>query len=214
VSGSSASGSEVHRALADDVARDPAAALPAPHVGVANLANALTVARLLMVPLFAALLGASGDEHPNLRLTATAVFVVASLTDRVDGEIARRRAIITDFGKIADPIADKALTGAALIGLSAIGDLAWWVTVVILAREVGVTLLRFWVIRRGVIAASRGGKAKTVVQAVAIGLYLLPINAFWGSVRWWLMGVALIVTLATGLDYVARAVRLRRTTKR
>ncbi|HET9186851.1 MAG TPA: CDP-alcohol phosphatidyltransferase family protein, partial [Acidothermaceae bacterium] len=153
-------------------------------------------------------------EHPNLRLTATAVFVIASLTDRVDGEIARRREIVTDFGKIADPIADKALTGAALIGLSAIGDLAWWVTVVILAREIGVTLLRFWVIRRGVIAASRGGKVKTVVQAVAIGLYLLPINAFWGSVRWWLMGVALIVTIATGLDYVARAVKLRRRTNK
>ncbi|HXR40803.1 MAG TPA: CDP-diacylglycerol--glycerol-3-phosphate 3-phosphatidyltransferase [Acidothermaceae bacterium] len=187
----------------------PARPLP-PHVGVANLANGLTVARLLMVPLFAALLAAAGSDQPDLRLAATAVFVVASLTDRVDGEIARRRSIITDFGKIADPIADKALTGAALIGLSAIGDLPWWVTVVVLIRELGVTALRFWVIRRGVIAASRGGKVKTVVQAVAIGLYLLPINAFWGTVRWWLMAVAVAVTLGTGVDYVARAVRLRR----
>ena len=208
MTGSPLSGSGLERASSVD---DSAPARPAqPHVGVANLANGLTVARLLMVPLFAALLGAAGNEHPNLRLTATAVFVVASLTDRVDGEIARRRAIITDFGKIADPIADKALTGAALIALSAIGDLAWWVTVVILAREIGVTGLRFWVIRHGVMAASRGGKVKTVVQAVAIGLYLLPVSHFWGSVRWWMMGVALIITLATGLDYVARAVRLRR----
>jgi CDP-diacylglycerol--glycerol-3-phosphate 3-phosphatidyltransferase len=206
------SGSGLERVPSVD---DAAPGRPAqPHVGVANLANGLTVVRLLMVPLFAALLGSAGNEHPNLRLTATAVFVVASLTDRVDGEIARRRAIVTDFGKIADPIADKALTGAALIALSAIGDLAWWVTLVILAREIGVTLLRFWVIRHGVMAASRGGKVKTVVQAVAIGLYLLPIAHFWGSVRWWLMGVALIVTLATGVDYVARAVRLRRARRR
>lgn len=183
-------------------------------VGVANIANALTVLRLLMVPLFAVLLAAAGHAHPNLRLTATAVFVVASLTDRVDGQLARSRSIETDFGRIADPIADKALIGTAMIALSALGDLAWWVTVVVLAREVGVTLLRFWVIKRGVIAASRGGKVKTVMQAVAIGLYLLPISHFWGTVRWWLMGLAVVITLATGLDYVARAIRLRRATVR
>jgi CDP-diacylglycerol---glycerol-3-phosphate 3-phosphatidyltransferase len=185
-----------------------------PHVGVANLANALTVVRLLMVPLFAALLGTAGSGHPGLRLGATAVFIVASLTDRVDGEIARRRSIVTDFGKIADPIADKALIGAALIGLSAISDLPWWVTAVVLVREVGVTGLRFWVIRRGVIAASRGGKVKTVLQAVAIGFYLLPINGVWGTLRWWLMAIAVAVTLATGIDYLARALRLRRATAR
>jgi CDP-diacylglycerol--glycerol-3-phosphate 3-phosphatidyltransferase len=165
-----------------------------------------------MVPLFAALLATAGNAHPGFRLAATGVFVVASLTDRVDGEIARRRSIVTDFGKIADPIADKALTGAALIGLSAIADLPWWVTVVVLVREVGVTGLRFWVIRRGVIPASRGGKAKTLLQAVAIGLYLLPIHSFWGTVRWWLMAIAVIVTLVTGIDYLARALRLRRAT--
>jgi len=183
-----------------------------PHVGVANLANALTVARLLMVPVFVALLIAAGNEHPDLRLGATGVFVVASLTDRVDGEIARRRSIVTDFGKIADPIADKALVGAALLGLSAIGNLPWWVTIVVLARELGVTALRFWVIRRGVIAASRGGKVKTVVQAIAIGLYLLPIHGAYGTLRWWLMAVAVVITLATGIDYLARALRLRRAT--
>jgi len=174
------------------------------------LANALTVARLLMVPLFAVFLATAGDSRPGWRLGATAVFVVASLTDRVDGEIARRRSIVTDFGKIADPIADKALIGAAMIGLSVIGDLAWWVTVVVLARELGVTGLRFWVIRRGVIPASRGGKVKTVAQAVAIGLYLLPIWGVWGTVRWWLMALAVAITLGTGIDYLARAIRLRR----
>jgi CDP-diacylglycerol--glycerol-3-phosphate 3-phosphatidyltransferase len=188
------------------------AATAHPPAGIANLANALTVVRLLMVPLFAALLGVAGDTHRALRVAATVVFVAASLTDRVDGEIARRRSIVTDFGKIADPIADKALTGAALITLSAIGDLPWYVTVVVLAREVGVTALRFWVIRRGVIAASRGGKVKTVVQAFAIGLYLLPLHGAWASARAWLMAVAVVITLATGIDYVARAVSLRRAT--
>jgi CDP-diacylglycerol--glycerol-3-phosphate 3-phosphatidyltransferase len=173
----------------------------------------LTVVRLLMVPLFFALLIAAGDHNSGLRLVATAVFVIAALTDRVDGEIARRRSLVTDFGKIADPIADKALTGAALIALSLIGDLAWWVTLLILARELGVTMLRFWVIRRGVIAASRGGKVKTVVQSFATGFYLLPIDGAWGTFRWWLMGVAIIITLATGLDYVMRAIRLRRATR-
>ncbi len=140
------------------------------------------------------------------------MFVLASLTDRFDGEVARRRGTVTDFGKIADPIADKALTGAALISLSSISDLPWWVTVVILAREIGITLLRFWVIRRGVLAASRGGKVKTLLQVVAIGLYLLPLSGPMASVRAYLMGAAVVITLVTGVDYVARAIRLRRTT--
>jgi CDP-diacylglycerol--glycerol-3-phosphate 3-phosphatidyltransferase len=183
-----------------------------PQAGVANLANAFTVARLLMVPIFTAMLVTAGNDRNGWRLLATAVFVVASLTDRVDGAIARRRGTVTDFGKIADPIADKALIGAALITLSSLGDLPWWVTVVVLAREIGVTLLRFWVIRRGVLAASRGGKVKTVLQSVAIGLYLLPLTGVMASVRAYLLAVAIVVTLVTGVDYVARAIRLRRMT--
>jgi CDP-diacylglycerol--glycerol-3-phosphate 3-phosphatidyltransferase len=183
-----------------------------PQAGVANLANAFTVARLLMVPIFTAMLVTAGNDRNGWRLLATAVFVVASLTDRVDGAIARRRGTVTDFGKIADPIADKALIGAALITLSSLSDLPWWVTVVVLAREIGVTLLRFWVIRRGVLAASRGGKVKTVLQSVAIGLYLLPLSGVMASVRAYLLAVAIVVTLVTGVDYVARAVRLRRMT--
>jgi CDP-diacylglycerol---glycerol-3-phosphate 3-phosphatidyltransferase len=178
-----------------------------------NLANQLTVLRLLLVPVLAWLLyeiGAASDERP-WSIAAFLVFIGASATDSVDGEIARRRGLITNFGIVADPIADKALTGTALIGLSVLGDLPWWVTIAFLVREFGVTLLRFWVIRHGVIPASRGGKLKTVLQVIAIGLYLLPLTGPLATGRAWVMGAALIVTLVTGVDYVARAVRLRRT---
>src|SRR5258708_26450821 len=117
--------------------------------------------------------------------------------------------MITDFGKIADPIADKALIGSALITLSALGEVAWWVTVVIMVREVGVTALRFWVIRHGVIPASRGGKVKTVLQMIAIGLYILPVDIGWARPA--IMAAAVAVTLVTGADYLLRAIRLRRT---
>ena len=137
------------------------------------------------------------------------MFVVASATDFVDGELARRQGLVTTFGKIADPIADKALTGTALVGLSYLGELPWWVTIVILVREIGVTLLRFWVIRHGVIPASRGGKAKTVAQMVAILLYLLPLTGWLVTAREVVMGVAVLLTVVTGVDYVARALRLR-----
>ena len=178
-----------------------------------NLANQLTVLRLLLVPVLAWLLyeiGAASDELP-WSVAAFLVFIGASATDSVDGEIARRRGLITNFGIVADPIADKALTGTALIGLSLLGDLPWWVTIAFLVREFGVTLLRFWVIRHGVIPASRGGKLKTVLQVIAIGLYLLPLTGPLATGRAWVMGAALVVTLVTGLDYVARALRLRRT---
>ncbi|MEZ5116369.1 MAG: CDP-diacylglycerol--glycerol-3-phosphate 3-phosphatidyltransferase [Candidatus Nanopelagicales bacterium] len=177
---------------------------------VGNLPNALTLLRLLLVPVFAWLLLADAGADAGMRIAAAAVFVFASVTDLVDGALARRLGAVTTFGKVADPIADKALTGVALVGLSALGELPWWVTLVILAREVGVTLLRFWVIRHGVIPASRGGKAKTVAQMVAITLYLLPLDGPWLVVRAVVMGVAVVLTLATGADYVVRAVRLRR----
>lgn len=178
-----------------------------PQPGVVNAANALTVLRLVLVPVFVWLLLAGGA---GWRTGALAVFLIASVTDLLDGRIARQRGLITDFGKIADPIADKALTGAALVTLSAQGELAWWVTAVILARELGVTALRFWVIRHGVIAASRGGKIKTLLQVLAIALYVLPGPP--GIVRMVVMGLALVVTVVTGADYAVRAVRLRRST--
>ena len=178
-------------------------ATPAP--GLVNLANALTVVRLILVPVVVICLLAGG---PVWRVAAFIAFIVASVTDLLDGRIARSRGLITDFGKIADPIADKALTGSALITLSYLGELAWWITAVIVVREVAVTALRFWVIRRGVIAASRGGKAKTMLQVIAISLYVLPWHIV--LVREIVMGAALVVTVVTGIDYTARAFRLRR----
>ena len=179
-----------------------------------NIANALTVLRLLLVPVFGALLLARAGDDRGFRIGACAVFALASYTDRVDGQLARRRNLVTSFGKLADPIADKALIGAALIGLSLLDELPWWVTVLVVVREIGVTLLRFWVIRHGVIAASRGGKLKTLLQAVAIGLYVLPLTGPLASTRAAVMALAVLVTMVTGIDYVARAVTLRRTSAR
>ena len=193
---------------ADPVSTPPQAAR------LVNLPNALTVLRLALVPLFAVLLLQNDGLGDTGRYWATLVFVLAIVTDRYDGLIARRTGQVTEFGKLADPIADKALISTALIGLSILALLPWWVTVVILARELGVTLLRFWVIRHGVIAASRGGKAKTVVQSVAIGLYILPMSGALATARGWVMAVAVVLTVVTGLDYVYRAVTLRRTSAR
>ncbi len=132
------------------------------------------------------------------------------ITDLFDGELARRKQLVTDFGKLADPIADKAIMGAALVCLAALGDLPWWVTGVILARELGITALRFWVIRHGVIPASRGGKLKTLAQGVAVGMYVLVLTGPLATLRWWVMAVAVVLTVATGLDYVRQALVLRR----
>jgi CDP-diacylglycerol---glycerol-3-phosphate 3-phosphatidyltransferase len=186
---------------------------PVQSPSILNLPNLLTLLRLLLVPVFAWLLLREGGDDPTSRLWAAAVFLFASLTDLVDGELARRMNLVTSFGKVADPIADKALTGMALIGLSWLGDLPWWVTVVILVREIGVTLLRFSVIRHGVIPASRGGKAKTVAQVVAITAYLLPLPDALVPVRIVLMVVAVVLTVVTGVDYCVRAYRLRRDAK-
>ena len=179
-------------------------------VSLYNPANVLTAARLVLIPVFAALAVSSQLTGSSWRAAACLVFCVASATDFVDGWIARRFHLVTSFGKVADPIADKALTGTALVLLSAYGRLPWWVTVVILVREWGVTALRFWVLRYGVIPASRGGKMKTALQTAAIAWYLWPMPAPLEAVGPWLMGAAVAVTAVTGLDYIARAVRLRR----
>lgn len=175
---------------------------PAPHPGLVNVANGLTVLRLALVPFFVLFLSTGGAAG---RVVAFVLFAVASVTDLLDGRMARRRGLITDFGKIADPVADKALTGSALITLSALGELPWWVTGVILVRELGVTVLRIIVIRRNVIAASRGGKLKTLLQVVAISLYILP--GPFGPARPLVMAAAVVITLVTGADYVASAWR-------
>jgi CDP-diacylglycerol--glycerol-3-phosphate 3-phosphatidyltransferase len=188
----------------------PKPGLPEPAaIPLLNVANLLTVSRLVLVPVFLVALFAGGGHDTAWRLISTLVFTIAAVTDNIDGRLARKLGLVTDFGKIADPIADKALTGAALVGLSILGDLPWWVTVVIAVRELGITLLRFVVIRYGVIPASRGGKLKTLTQIVAIWLFLLPLPSAIDPVRWLVMGVALVLTVVTGLDYIVQAVRLR-----
>lgn len=182
----------------------------APRPRVANLPNLLTGLRLVLVPVFLLFLFAGDGHQTGSRITAFIIFAVAVITDRFDGALARNYNMVTEFGKLADPIADKMLIGAALIGLSMLGDLPWWVTAVILVREIGVTMLRFAVISRGVIPASRGGKLKTLVQAVAIGLFILPLHNWpgqWLTVAWWIMGAAIVLTVLTGLDYVVSAIR-------
>ncbi len=177
---------------------------------MANVPNLLTGLRLVLVPVFLLFLFAGDGHETASRIVAFVVFAVAVITDRVDGSLARSYGVVSEFGKLADPIADKTLMGAALIGLSILGDLPWWVTVVILVREVGVTLLRFAVIKRGVIPASRGGKLKTLVQAIAIGLFILPLHSWppiWSTVAWAVMWVAIVLTVVTGLDYVISALR-------
>jgi len=151
------------------------------------------------------------------RLAAFGVFVVAAFTDRLDGQLARSRGLVTAFGTVADPIADKALTGSALIGLSMLGLVPWWATLLMMGREIGITLLRFAVLRHGIIPASRGGKAKTLTQAIAIGFYLLPLTELLDAdlavawVRGVLLGLAVVLTVGTGIDYILRAMRLRAT---
>jgi len=177
------------------------------------LPNALTVLRVLLVPVFAFVLVHDGGQAIAWRLTALGVFVLAAATDKVDGWLARRWDQITDFGKLLDPIADKALIGTALVLLSWIGDLPWWVTVVVLVRELGITVMRFFLLRYLVLPASRGGKVKTVLQSVSIGLFLLPLDHLPVGVDWlaWtVMVAAVLVTVLTGVDYVRTAVRVRR----
>jgi len=193
---------------------------PAPPPTNWNLPNALTTLRIVMVPFFGWALLVDGGDSIVWRVVAWVVFVLAMITDKVDGDIARSRNLVTDFGKIADPIADKALTGMAFVGLSVVGELWWWVTILVLVREWGITLLRLWVIRHGVMAAGRGGKLKTVVQTLALGLFILPVRILqddWGTAGALLWGLAVllmvaavVLTVVTGLDYVVKAISVRR----
>lgn len=179
-----------------------------------NLANIITVVRILLAPIFVVLLVLDGGADGPLRVAAALLFIVAIATDGVDGMLARRRNLVTDLGILLDPIADKLLTGAALVMLAVLAELPWWVVVVILVREWGITLFRFLMLRDRVIPASRGGKLKTVVQAVAISLALLPL---WNLVGEWvhvvntvLMSAAVVLTVVTGIDYLVQAWRQNR----
>jgi CDP-diacylglycerol--glycerol-3-phosphate 3-phosphatidyltransferase len=175
-----------------------------------NVANAVTGLRLALVPVFGWMLLHDGGGTTAWRLAAAALFAVAVATDRLDGDLARSRGLVTDVGKIADPIADKALVGTALVGLSLLGELSWWVTAVVLVRELGITAVRLAVIRHGVMPAGRGGKVKTALQSLAIWLYVLPLTGAWHVSAAAVMAVAVVVTLATGVDYLSQAARLRR----
>lgn len=184
-----------------------------------NLANLITIARILLAPVFIWLVLIDGGQDVTLRWVATVLFVLAIATDGVDGQVARRRNLVTDVGIILDPIADKVLTGGALVSLSIIGELPWWVTIVVLVREIGITVMRFSLLRDRVIPASRGGKLKTVAQSVAISAALAPFAGTAqamgapGAVPWImgadvaLMSIAVVLTVVTGIDYLVQAYR-------
>jgi CDP-diacylglycerol--glycerol-3-phosphate 3-phosphatidyltransferase len=179
-----------------------------------NVANIVTTIRILLAPVFVWMLLFDGGQFGWLRYVAVVLFLVAISTDGVDGYLARRRNLVTDVGVILDPIADKILTGGALVSLSILGELWWWVTVVVLIREFGVTALRFAVLRSRVIPASWGGKWKTVLQAIAITLFLVAPWRLLGDWAFWvaavIMGAAVALTVVTGIDYVIKAWRLNR----
>lgn len=184
-----------------------------------NIANALTMLRLVLVPVFGWLLLADGGSNPAYRYLAAATFAAAMITDRVDGNIARSRGLITKFGQIADPIADKTLMTMAFVGLSMIGVIWWWVTVVVLVREWGITLMRFLVIRHGVMPAGRGGKIKTGFQTGAIitlslPLFTWPFTTFWELCGYAVLAIAVAITVFTGYEIFRDALRLRSTSER
>ncbi len=176
-----------------------------------NVANALTTLRILLVPFFGWALLTDGGESVLWRCVAFVIFGVAMITDKIDGDLARKHNLVTNFGKIADPMADKAITGMAFIGLSVIGELWWWVTILVLLREWSVTLMRLSVAKHVVIAAKRGGKIKTVLQTIALGGLVLPLRELDGTLGvittalWWatvvVMGAAVVATVWTGLDF-------------
>ena len=174
-----------------------------------NVANIITVVRILLAPLFIWMLLDDAGDLGTIRYLAAALFIIAVITDSVDGLLARRQNLVTDFGKILDPIADKVLIGGALVSLSILGELWWWVTIVIMVREIGITVFRFVIIRIRVVPASRGGKLKTVFQAVAISLYLVPTWLLLGDWMHWVnavvMAIALVLTVVTGVQYLVNA---------
>lgn len=179
-----------------------------------NLPNAITMARILAVPFFIwSLVSVSDDESP-MRWVSVLIFIVIMASDGVDGAIARKRGIVTDLGKLLDPIADKALLGGALVTLSILGEIAWWVTIVILVRELGITVYRLVVVNQQVIAASSGGKMKTIFQGVMVGFIVSPLTE-WFPFEWYflvedgLVLTSVILTVYSGLQYVAAAVRAR-----
>ena len=182
-----------------------------------QLPNAITIVRILCAPVFLWMLLADGGADGPLRWWAAALFFVAIATDGIDGYLARKHEIVTDLGKLLDPIADKVLTGFAFIGLSILGELPWWVTAIVLIREIGITVYRLMVVSDHVLAAAWMGKLKTVAQALALSLALLPLWTLVGEWIWWVNGitmtVAVVLTIASGIDYIVSEVRASRASK-
>jgi CDP-diacylglycerol--glycerol-3-phosphate 3-phosphatidyltransferase len=180
----------------------------------ANIANVITVVRILLAPVFFALVLVDAGADGPPRWISAIVFVVVIATDALDGHLARSRNLVTDVGKILDPIADKVLTGGALVLLSILLEIPWWITIVILVREFGITIFRFVALRTRVIPASRGGKLKTWTQSVAITLFLLPLDRVLGDgyliVAWVVLAIAFVLTVVTGIEYLWQAWRKNR----
>jgi CDP-diacylglycerol--glycerol-3-phosphate 3-phosphatidyltransferase len=172
-----------------------------------NLPNAITISRILALPVCSYALFKNGGDDTTWRIIAWCLFFAVGLTDLLDGRLARSRNTVTELGKFLDPVADKALIATAMIGLSILGDLPWWITIVILAREVGITLFRLAVIKRGVIPANRGGKIKAMMQSFAVGFYVLPLPHWLNWFRNSFMAVAIVLTIGTGYWYVAQALK-------
>ncbi|MEN9962314.1 MAG: hypothetical protein RIS66_727 [Actinomycetota bacterium] len=179
-----------------------------------NLPNAITLARILAVPFFIWSLVSVSNDESAMRWVSVLIFIIIMASDGVDGAIARKRGIVTDLGKLLDPIADKALLGGALVTLSILGEIAWWVTIVILVRELGITVYRLIVVNQKVIAASSGGKIKTIFQGVMVGFIVSPLTA-WFPYDWYflfedgLVLTSVVLTVYSGLQYVIAAVRAR-----
>lgn len=195
------------------VVKTPGTSLVATNVSVMkHVPNTITIVRIFFAPVFIWMLLTAGDDLTSpLRWWGAGLFVFGMATDGIDGYLARKYNVVSDFGKLLDPIADKVLTGGALITLSILDELPWWVTAVILLREVGITVFRFAVLSDRVIPASRGGKLKTITQFVAITFALLPMQAVIGDsaniINIVLMSAATIITVWTGIDYLVDAWR-------
>jgi len=170
-----------------------------------NLPNALTIFRILALPFCAWALFKEGGEDPTWQIIAWTSFFLVGLTDILDGRIARKRNQVSSFGAILDPIADKAFIGTALIGLSILGKIPWWVTAIILFREIGITIIRLAIVNRKVISANRGGKIKSLLQNFSVGFYILPLPENLYLPRDILLGAAVVLTLTTGLEYLRNA---------
>jgi CDP-diacylglycerol--glycerol-3-phosphate 3-phosphatidyltransferase len=179
-----------------------------------NIPNIITMARIIFVPLFIWTLVEFSNPESAMRWVSVLVFIIIMASDGIDGAIARKRGLITNLGKLLDPIADKALLGGALVTLSILGEVSWWITAIIMIRELGITAYRFVVIRNEVVAASSGGKLKTIFQGIMVGFVVSPLTAWFGE--WYsflesaLVFFATFLTVTTGVQYMYAAARARR----